>query len=358
MSLHLPARRVATSAARTTTCKSTTLHLQYLLPRTQRRNAGGLFNWGWGRSGGGGGADPMKTPSPFARELTRREREQRLAKQNMDRTQGTSIFDEEIKDPERARQRQQQLDDAAAGGGGEEGPMAASRVREHVERAENPDPRWRVRFLKKKVMQMARADPAKPPSREQRIRLTEKRHVSASPPVPTSTKKLVHLSHQIVGKTVDDAITQMRFSKKKMAREVKWQLEEARDRAIAAHGMGLGSGSSSSSSSSAPRDNTNNKPFKIQTKDGKWIEVQDPTTLYVDESWVTKGPWRGARVQYHARSRMSMMWRPTASISVVLKEEKTRIRQHNEKVEAQAKKAPWVHLPNRPVTAQRQYYSW
>lgn len=45
-------------------------------------------------------------------------------------------------------------------------------------------------------------------------------------------------------------------------------------------------------------------------------------------------------------------------INMVLKEEKTRIRQHEERVAKEAKKAPWVHLPNRPVTAQRQYYSW
>lgn len=224
-----------------------------------------------------------------------------LAKQNMDRTQGTSIFDEEIKDPSRA-QRQQAEAQESGDGPSSAGVITATTVKEHVERAVNPDPRWRIRFLKKKVMQMARTDPSKPMPRAQHIRMTEKQHKSASPPLPTSTKKLVHLSHQIVGKTVDEAITQMRFSKKKMAREVKWQLEDARDRAIAAHGMGL----------SAPVTRDNEKPRKILTKDGRWIEVSDPTTLYVDESWVTKGPWRGMRIQYHARSRMSMMWRPSA----------------------------------------------
>ncbi|KAI1408365.1 ribosomal protein L22 [Hypoxylon sp. FL1857] len=332
MSLHLPARRVAATAQ--AVAGKPSLHLQYLLPRTQRRNA--WFNWGR--------KNTPKGPenSAFAKELTRHEREQQMAQRNADRTQGTSIFDEEIKDPERvARQSREEKDKALGSIGG------ATKVKEHMERAEDPDPRWRVRFLKRKIMQMVR-DSDKPLTREQRIRLSEKQHTSASPPLPTSTKKLVHLSHQIVGKTVEEAITQMRFSKKKMAREVKWQLEDARDRAIAAHGMGLG----------AVDGQTLDKPKKIQTKDGKRIEVRDPTTLYVDESWVTKGPWRGMRIQYHARSRMSMMWRPSASISMVLKEEKTRIRQHDEKVEKQAKKAPWVHLPNRPVTAQRPYYSW
>ncbi|KAI1802132.1 ribosomal protein L22 [Daldinia bambusicola] len=340
MSLHLPARRVATAAARTTAAGKPSLHLQYLQPTTQRRNA--WFGWGSSNS----------AKSPFAQELSRREREQMIAEKNMQRTQGASIFDEEIKETEKATAQQQRLSADEAGGVPEGGKMGSTigtgtMVKEHMERAENPDPRWRVRFLKKKVMQMVR-DGDKPLTRAQRVRLTEKEHTSASQPLPTSTKKLMFLSRQIAGKTVDDAINQMRFSKKKMAREVRYQLEEARDNAIAAHGMGLG----------AAQGKTLDKPRKIQTKDGRWLEVSDPTTLYVDQSWVTKGPWRGMRIQYHARSRMSQMWRPSAAISLVLKEEKTRLRQHDEKVEKQARKRPWVHLPNRPVTAQRPYYSW
>lgn len=49
---------------------------------------------------------------------------------------------------------------------------------------------------------------------------------------------------------------------------------------------------------------------------------------------------------------------PDAAISVVLKEEKTRIREHGDRVAKEAKRKPWVHLPNRPISAQRPYYSW
>ncbi|KAG4221793.1 hypothetical protein PC116_g29731, partial [Phytophthora cactorum] len=194
-----------------------------------------------------------------------------LAEKNMQRTKGASIFDEEIKESESA---QKEEDPAAPQDKHAPRLGAGTKVKEHMERAENPDPRWRVRYLKKKVMQMVR-DGDKPLTREQRIRLTEKEHTSASEALPTSTKKLMFLSRQIAGKTVDDAITQMRFSKKKMAREVRYQLEEARDNAIAAHGMGLG----------AVQGKTLEKPRKIQTKDGHWMEVADPTTLYVDQSW-------------------------------------------------------------------------
>lgn len=310
----------------------------------------------------------MSAHTPLAKELTRRDREQIMAKRNMDRTQGASIFDEEIKDPGREKKKAEMValgkEAAEEGEEDEEAvfedsrghvPSAGTKVKEHMERADDPDPRWRVRFLRKKVMQMVR-NQDKPLTRAERIRLTEKDLRSVSPTLPTSTKKLMFLSHQIVGKTVDDAITQMQFSKKKIAREVKWQLEEARDTAIAARGMGLGSGRGAAAKAAA--GGAEKKKRMIQTKDGRWIEVQDPTTLYVDESWVTKGPFRGMRIQYHARSRMSRMWKPTASISLVLKEEKTRIRLHEERLAKEAEKKPWVHLPNRPVTAQRPYYSW
>ncbi|KAI1112696.1 ribosomal protein L22/L17 [Nemania sp. NC0429] len=340
MSLHLPARQAA-MAARASIAKPAP-QLRYLLPRTQRRNASWFsgFKWPGKRS-----KPDDETSSPFARELTKREKEVKMAARLGNRTEGATIFDEEIKGtgardaepgtalaPEAARRRQLS-------------PLSYSRMKEHMERALNPDPRWKVRYQRKKVMQMVRADGKL--SKKERIKLTEREHTSDSGVVPTSTKKLVHLSHQIVGKTVDEAITQMRFSKKKFAREVKYQLEEARNGAVVSRGMGLG-----------VRAGETFAKRKIKTKDGRAIEVEDPTRLYVDQSWVTKGPDRGFRMHYAARGRQFTMWRPSARIYVVLKEEKTRIRQHDDRVAKEAKKAPWVHLPNRPVTAQRPYYSW
>ncbi|KAI0407750.1 ribosomal protein L22/L17 [Xylaria palmicola] len=330
MSLHLPARQAAI-AARASIARPSA-HLQYLLPRTQRRNAWfSGFKWK--------SKDVSPTATPLAKELTKREKEQKLAERLASRTQGATIFDEELKGADGQAQPRQPKTPTPS-------PLAYSKMKEHMERALDPDPRWRVRYQRKKVMQMVRAGGKL--SREERIKLAEKELTSDSELIPTSTKKLVHLSHQIVGKTVDEAITQMRYSKKKMAREVKFQLEEARDTAIAARGMGLGPGDGAA------------KPAKrtILTKDGKKVEVDDATRLYVDQSWVTKGPYRRMRIQYHARSRMSRMMGSTSRIHLVLKEEKTRVRQHDERVAKEAKKAPWVHLPNRPVTAQRPYYCW
>ena len=45
-------------------------------------------------------------------------------------------------------------------------------------------------------------------------------------------------------------------------------------------------------------------------------------------------------------------------ISVVLKEEKTRIRLEEEREQKRKNRKVWVQLPDRPVTAQRQYPLW
>jgi ribosomal protein L22 len=246
-----------------------------------------------------GSQKPSATNTPLAKELTRRERETKLATRLSSRTQGSSIFDEEIKGSRDQHKAGSQLTPGTTEAAEAEKPMLYSKMKEHMEMALDPDPRWRVRYQKKKVMQFLRSN--RQLTREERIKQSEKELTDTSEVLPTSTKKLVMLSHQIVGKTVDEAITQMRYSKKKMGREVKFQLEEARATAIAERGMGLG----------AQNGELLAKPRKIRTKDGKTIEVQDPTQLYVDQAWVTKGPYRGARVQYHSRGRMSMMWRPT-----------------------------------------------
>ncbi|KAI1633348.1 ribosomal protein L22 [Biscogniauxia mediterranea] len=327
MSVHLPARRIAQSTR--VTVGKPSLQLQYLLPRTQRRNA--WFNWG----------SKSAEKSPVIKKLSKKKLEEKMATRMFDRTSGETIFDEEIKAPKQEESKRRDREAAAHGM-----DIAHSTMKEHMERALDPDPRWRIRYQRKKVMQMVRADGQL--TKEERIKQSEKQLVHKSPNLATSYKKLNKLSHQIVGKTLEDAITQMRYSKKKMAKEIKGQLEQARDMAIVSRGMGLG----------VPNGEVLKTPKKIQTKDGEWLEVQDPTQMYIDESWVNKGPYLRARYQYHARGRISIMWKPSTSIAIVLKEQKTRMRQHEERVEKQAKKKPWVHLPNRPVTAQRPYYCW
>lgn len=148
-------------------------------------------------------------------------------------------------------------------------------------------------------------DPFSREPRAARLARTERRMLYKSLVLPTSVKKLVHLAHQIQGKTIADALEQMRYSKKKMAREVRAELEIARDRAIAERGMGLGR---VGGAAEAP-----DEVAKVQTKDGQWVTIDDPTRMYVAEAWVGRGPWRGFKKDYRARGRMNIMKRPSTS---------------------------------------------
>ncbi|KAI9817047.1 MAG: 54S ribosomal protein L22, mitochondrial [Thelocarpon impressellum] len=182
-------------------------------------------------------------------------------------------------------------------------------------------------------------------SKTERIRRTERQSLSKSHFLKTSVKKLGPLARQIAGKTVDDALVQMRFSKKKAAKEVKELLEHARNEAIVKRGMALGPLSPQS------------EPVKIVTKEGKKRLVRDRSELYIDQAWVGRGTY-GRDLDHRARGQINILRPPTTSISVILKEEATRVRLHEERVEKQRNRKLWVALPNRPITAQRQYYSW
>ncbi|EON99462.1 putative mitochondrial large ribosomal subunit protein [Phaeoacremonium minimum UCRPA7] len=230
--------------------------------------------------------------------------------------------------------------------------LGISKMREHMQQAVDPDARSRVRWERKMVIRHASRclSPFGKETKAERIARTERASLSSSMYLPTSTKKLVHLAHQIHGKTVEDALQQMQFSKKKMAREVRFSLEEAKAVAVAERGMGLGQ--------------VNGEVLKpgqevtLQTKEGKWLNVDDPTRLYIAEAWVGKGPWRGMRPDYRARGRMFIKKKPSTRIWIRLKEEKTRIREFNDRKAKEYRQGPWIHLPDRPVTAQRQHYSW
>lgn len=274
------------------------------------------------------------------------------------RLESESIFDDELK---------ASYDDA----GGEHGPvdakgkgqnasgsresvMGASLLRDHMRHAIDPDPQGRMRWERRQVARQVarRLDARGRETRDERIRRTEREATSRSDWLATSTKKLVHLAHQISGKTLEEARTQMKFSKKKFAREVLYELELARDKAVVERGMGLGK----STGEFVP--GTTEKRTVKDFRHGKFVEVDDPSRIYVSEAWVNRGPWRGKKPNYRARGRVDLIQMPQASITIRLKEEKTRIREFEEKKARQYRQGPWVHLPNRPVTAQRPFYSW
>ncbi|KAH0427395.1 hypothetical protein CcaCcLH18_09676 [Colletotrichum camelliae] len=326
MNLHLPARILVSSAPSTLQSIARPTTRPLVLPlrsATQVRS-----KWGFSGIFGRKKSNPVEDSFSGGQNLNDPKVREQFAKKQQ-ATLSNSIFEEEVQD--------------TVAESGQTGPAVQSSVKtaETMSYRVDPDPRARLRWERKKVIQMVRRNGRV--SRSERIAQTEKEFQHKSPFLETSVKKLVHLARQVQGKSVDEAILQMRYSKKKMAREVKYQLEEARDLAVVSRGMGLGK----------PHD-----PIKIETKDGKALSVDNSSKLYVAESWVGRGPWRSKSMDYKGRGRFGIIQSPSTSISVVLKEEKTKLREHNEREAKQARRKPWVHLPDRPVSAQRPYYSW
>lgn len=220
----------------------------------------------------------------------------------------------------------------------------------------DPDPRSRERWERKKVIQAVRKGGRM--TRTQMIKRNEREHLSKSENMKTSVKKLGMLARQIAGKTLEEAMVQMRFSKKKAAITVRDHLQRAHDEAVVMRGMGLGSAGKTEGDEQAASEH---EALQIRLKDGKKHTVTDPTKVYIDQAWVGRGPY-GRLPDYRARGRLNIMRTPFTSLSVVLKEESTLVREHKDREERRRKKRLqklWTHLPDRPLQGPRgQFYSW
>ena len=224
-------------------------------------------------------------------------------------------------------------------------------------------------------------------SKTERIMQTERQSLAKSAFIKTSIKKLFPLANQIAGKPIEEAIVQMRFSKKKAAQDVKKHLEYARDEAIVKRGMGLGRvpqgvEGEGPDAEGAEKEKEQVRHRIVEDKHGKKRVVVDPTQMYVDQAWVGRGSYSKSP-SCRARGRTDVLMHPTTSesslvitsprrqimavgillnmdigITVLLKEEATRIRLEEEREQKRKNKRVWVPLPDRPVTAQRQYPLW
>lgn len=150
-----------------------------------------------------------------------------------------------------------------------------------------------------------------------KILRTERFSVSKSELFKTSVKKLGPLARQIAGKPIEEAIVQMRFSKKKAAAEVKKHLEYARDEAIVRRGMGLGmvnlQEAGEGEEGDAKREaQVTTKPIVFVDKKGKRRTVTNTTGIYVDQAWVGRGKY-GREPEFRAKGRVNMLRPPTTS---------------------------------------------
>ena len=157
-------------------------------------------------------------------------------------------------------------------------------------------------------------------SKTEIIKRTERESLSKSPFFKTSIKKLYPLARQIAGKPIEEAIVQMRFSKKKAAREVKKHLEYARDEAIVKRGMGLGEVKAPAEEGETPelanRGTVLPKGMVVIDKKGTRRWVTDKTNMYVDQAWVGRGTYTFSGSP-RARGRVDKICHPKTSKSRV-----------------------------------------
>ena len=178
----------------------------------------------------------------------------------------------------------------------------------------DPTPHARKRWQRKMVIRDVRGRHRM--SKTVHIARTERTSLSKSPMFKTSVKKLGPLARQIAGKPIEDAILQMRFSKKKAARDVKHHLEYARNEAIAKRGMGLVevNAMEDDKETTPGADRKKKKMIVLVDKHGKRRVITDRTNIYIDQAWVGRGSYT-PEPEYRARGRVNMLRHPTPSES-------------------------------------------
>jgi ribosomal protein L22 len=221
----------------------------------------------------------------------------------------------------------------------------------------DPDPSGRKRLERKLVIRSIRRRGRL--TKDQTLARTERQLLWQSQMLPTSVKKLTRLMHMIQGKTIEEAMVQLRFSAKKVAVDVIKGLQIARDEAIAGRGMGLGftlpspqptstttiaketdAALDESAETEAAEEEGNRKakgprvskreqeelllldgtrirpkigePKTIELRNGKHMKVYDPTALYIDQAWVGRGP-QTQEPEFRARGKVNLLYHRTTS---------------------------------------------
>ena len=178
----------------------------------------------------------------------------------------------------------------------------------------DPVPRNRRRWERKMVIQDIRRRGRL--TKKEIIMRTERESLSKSPFYKTSIKKLYPLARQIAGKPIEEAIVQMRFSKKKAAKDVKKHLEYARNEAIVKRGMGLGRvkavAEEGQPEEDAKQGNAISNGMVVVDKEGTRRWVTDKTNIYVDQAWVGRGTYSKSP-SYRAKGRVDILMHPKTS---------------------------------------------
>lgn len=176
----------------------------------------------------------------------------------------------------------------------------------------DPHPVKRVQWLQKMATRLVRHRGRL--SKGDKILRTERFDVSKSPFFKTSVKKLGPLARQIAGKPLEEAMVQMRFSKKLVARDVLKHLEYARNKAIAEKRMGIGLEIPTPEGVAKKEGEQlgEGRALVIEDKKGKRRKIEDPSSMYVDQAWVGRGKYQFG-TDYRARGRAHKLHLPYTS---------------------------------------------
>ena len=168
-------------------------------------------------------------------------------------------------------------------------------------------------------------------NRKQLLARSERALTSRSPFIKTSIKKLGPLARQIAGKKLLDAMVQMRFSKKKAAKDVLKHLEYARNKATVQENMGLGLPSKNISEAEDVAEGKEKEDLKarreakggdkeemlvVRDRKGKKRVVEDRSEVYVDQAWVGRGKWE-YDMDYRARGQGHRLYKPYTSKLII-----------------------------------------
>lgn len=258
----------------------------------------------------------------------------------------------------------------------------------------NPRPKTRAFWQRRMVIRSVRRRGRL--TKEQVILRTERTSLSKSHFFKTSIKKLAPLARQIAGKPIDEAILQMRFSKKKAAREVVHHLRHAKNEAIVRRGMGLGlddlknaateegsskakdtpTDSASHSTSATTKTNFSLPPPSntLSPRITRPLSVQprvrpdtDLSQMYIAQAWVNRGAY-GKELDHRAQGRINFLRPPHTGLSVLLKEERTKLREQKEKEEKAERRrrrvvqggdgGMWTAMPDRKITTAENHVLW
>lgn len=296
MSLHQPSRRIVRSGMFPIPSMLQTYLLidgvaaspaianplfSFLAPCTQRRSLFGLPGFGKKKAA----RDPKRAPiNPLTEDYLKKKPKAPTAIVRGDLDESSIFENEALAGPKPKRVK-----------AGDKAPPPVRNPLNMVA-ALDPDPanrrRWERKMLIREITKRGRL------SKTQLLKKQERQIISRSHNFKTSVKKLVPLAKQITGKTVEQALIQMRFSVKKAAQDVREHLEHAKNEAVVKRGMGLG-----------PALTT---PLRIQTKKGLRVKVENLSTMYIQQAWCGKGLY-GKSPDYRARGQMYMMKNRTTS---------------------------------------------